>query len=267
MKGLDHVVLCVNNLDQAANAYRQLGFTVTPRAKHPFGTHNCIIQLNGFFLELLTVAEPEKIPPEQTGHFGFARFNQHYLEQRQGMSMLVMDSTDFRADNLAAKQSGITTCQPFEFSRKATLPSKEVVEVSFGLNFVTHQEIPDAGFFTCQQFQPEYFWMPEYQRHDNSANQIIEICMVADKPANFAKFISAFTHCDVTHATDTRIEVNTARGRLVIVTPTIFQKRYQTPPPDLSNGPQLTGLTIGVQAMPSKPVSICGTAILFEPAN
>ncbi len=264
MKGLDHIVMCVNDLDQAADAYRQLGFTVTPRAKHPFGTHNCIIQLDGFFLELLTVGEPEKIPAEKTGHFGFARFNQHYLKQRQGISMLVMDTSDFRDDNKAARKAGLSTYPPFEFSRKAILPSKEVVEVSFGLNFVTHPRIPDAGFFTCQQFQPEYFWKPEYQRHDNTARQIIEVCMVANKPAKFASFMSAFTHCDITDASDSQVTIDTSRGRIVIASPPVFQQRYQTSAPDLSNGPQLAGLTIGVKAAPPPPINICGIAILFD---
>jgi len=267
MKGLDHIVVCVDDLDQTAQTYRELGFTVTPRAKHPFGTHNCIVQLDGFFIELLTVAEPEKIPNEKASHFGFARFIQRYLAKRQGISMLVMDTTDFQADNAAAKQAGLTTWPPFEFSRNATLPSKEVVEVSFGLNFVTHRKIPEAGFFTCQQFQPQYFWRPEYQRHDNGSNRIIEVCMVAENPAAFGKFMSAFTHCDVSHSTDSQVTINTGRGRVIIVTPAVFQQRYQTPAPDLSDGPQLAGLTIGVESAAPQPVSLCGTAILFEPAG
>ena len=31
------------------------------RNRHPWGTHNHIVQLPGFFVELLTVAEPEKL--------------------------------------------------------------------------------------------------------------------------------------------------------------------------------------------------------------
>lgn len=264
MKGLDHIVLAVNDLDQAANIYRGLGFTVTPLAKHPFGTHNCIVQLDGFFLEILTVAEPEKIPPETVGNFGFAHFNQRYLAKHQGPSMLVMDTTDFRADNVDAKSHDLQTYETFEFSRNAVLPSKEVVEVSFGLNFVTHPQMPMAAFFTCQQFQPEYFWKSEYQLHKNSARQILEVCLVADQPSDYAEFMSAYAHCEISVSDRNKVVIETARGRILITTPKLFEQRYQTTAPNLTDGPLIAGLTIGVENNPPEAVSVCETAILFE---
>ena len=264
MKGLDHLVLCVNDLDAAAKTYRDTGFTVTPRARHPFGTHNCIVQLDGFFLELLTVGEPEKIPAAQAGGFSFARFNQSYLAKREGCSMLVMDSSDFRGDNTAAHRSGIDTYEPFEFSRQAVLPSGDAVEVSFGLNFVSHQDMPMAGFFTCQQFQPQYFWNKEYQRHDNGAPGIVEVCLVAKDPARFEPFMSAFSHCRADTTASGDVQIPTARGRIAILTPQNFENRYQTAAPDMSQGPQLAGFTVAVKEQPSGPVSVFGAAILFE---
>ena len=59
-RGLDHIVHAVADLDGAAQIYRQLGFTVGARNKHPWGTHNHIVQLPGFFIELLTLAEREQ---------------------------------------------------------------------------------------------------------------------------------------------------------------------------------------------------------------
>ncbi len=264
MKGLDHIVLCVNDLDGTADIYRQLGFTVTPRAKHPFGTHNCIIQLDRFFLEILTIAEPDKIPAEKAGHFGFASFNQRYLATGQGPSMLVLDSSDFRADNVAAQEAGLQTYEPFQFSRNAVLPSQEVVEVSFALNFVSHPEMTMAAFFTCQQFQPEYFWKPEYQRHKNSASQIVEICMVADQPAKFAGFMSAFCQIEIKQSGNDHVTIETARGRVAIVTPEIFKQRYGMPAPDLTNGSRLAGMIIGTKNIAPQAVAIAGTAIVFE---
>jgi len=264
MKGLDHIVICVNDLDGTADIYSKLGFTVTPRACHPFGTHNCIIQLDGFFLELLTVAEPEKITPPQAGHFSFAAFNQKYLARQQGCSMLVMDSDSFADDHQQTSKAGLDTYEPFEFSRQAVLPSKETVTVSFGLNFVTSPLMPMAAFFTCQQFQPQYFWKAEYQQHKNTAHSIVEVCLVANDPASIAPFLSTFTQCDVTSTAGKDVIINTKRGRLAILTPGSFEQRYQTTAPDMSEGPQLAGFTIGVRQASLEPQSINGTAILFE---
>ena len=43
------------DLDAAAEDYRRLGFTVGARNRHPWGTHNAIVQFPGVFIELLTV--------------------------------------------------------------------------------------------------------------------------------------------------------------------------------------------------------------------
>ena len=54
-RGIDHVVLCVRDLEAARAAFQHLGFTLTPHAVHPFGTGNSLVQLQGCFIELLTV--------------------------------------------------------------------------------------------------------------------------------------------------------------------------------------------------------------------
>ncbi len=58
-RGLDHIVHAVHDLAAAADFYRRLGFAVGSRNRHPWGTHNHIVQLDGFFVEILTVAEPD----------------------------------------------------------------------------------------------------------------------------------------------------------------------------------------------------------------
>jgi catechol 2,3-dioxygenase-like lactoylglutathione lyase family enzyme len=47
-RGLDHIVHAVRDLDAAAELYRSLGFTVGARNRHPWGTHNIIVQLPAF---------------------------------------------------------------------------------------------------------------------------------------------------------------------------------------------------------------------------
>ncbi len=80
--------------------YRRLGFTVGARNRHPWGTHNHIVQLPGFFIELLTLAEPEKL-----GNDGFSKlfgaFNGDFIARGDGLSMLILESRDARADEAA----------------------------------------------------------------------------------------------------------------------------------------------------------------------
>ena len=268
MKGIDHLVLCVNDLDRAGRFYEQLGFTLTPQAQHPFGTTNRLVQMHGFFLEILAVNQPENIPADRQGQFNFARFSQAYLAQREGISMMVMDSEDAKADHKAAIKAGLETYCPFSFSRKARLPDGSSATVSFGLNFVTHRDMKLAGFFTCHQFNPDLFWKREYQRHANTAQSISEVCLVADDPHKYGPFMAAFSHCSITGRSAQNIRIETARGAISIVTPVLFEKRYQAKAPDMDHGPQLAGFTISVSDLSkvAKPVAAdaFGAAILFE---
>src|SRR5213082_2203088 len=91
--GLDHVIHAVHDLEAAADLYRRLGFTVGARNRHAWGTHNHLVQLPGFFIELLTVAEPEKLGSDGFSAL-FGTFNRIFLKDREGLSLLILESAD-----------------------------------------------------------------------------------------------------------------------------------------------------------------------------
>ena len=79
----DYVVHAVRDLDAAAELYRRLGFTVGTRNRHAWGTHNRLVQLPGFFVELLAVAEPEKLGSDGFSAL-FGTFNRLFLKDQEG---------------------------------------------------------------------------------------------------------------------------------------------------------------------------------------
>lgn len=248
MKGIDHLVLCGHDLPAMRDSYAALGFTLTPEARHPFGTGNSLIQLEGCFLELLSVFEPGKIPEHEATRFSFAAHNRDFLARGEGMSMLVLDSTDARADVAAFQAAGLRTYEPFDFSRKARLPDGKEVTVSFSLAFATHPDLPGLAFFTSQQHAPEHFWKPQYQRHPNRALTVLEVTLVAEKPEDHAPFLSAFSGFGAVPVKG-GITVRTARGNISCVTPERFAESFARQAPDLSAGPRFGGYTIGVRRM------------------
>lgn len=247
MKGLDHIVWCVDDLDEASSVFGELGFTVTPRARHPFGTHNCLVQLDGFFLELLCVVEPEKITPAEPGNFSFAHFNQEFLRQRQGISMLVLDSDDFQKDYGRTQSQGLETYRPFEFSRKAKLPDGRQREVSFGLNFNTSCDMPDLAFFTCQQFQPQYFWNKDYQRHANSAVSVNEVALVAPEPRRHEVFLQSFSNCQVTKSSDNEVRIATGRGDIAVYSKAGYEMQFAEQAPGNGDAARFAAIVLGVK--------------------
>ncbi|HJO73221.1 MAG TPA: VOC family protein [Rhodospirillales bacterium] len=226
-RGIDHLVMCVRDLEAARKTYETMGFTTTPRAVHPFGTGNFLVQLQGNFLELLTVLDAAKIPPMEPGRYSFAAFSEAFLEKRQGMSTLVLQSEDARRDLAEFAEKGLRTYEPVDFSRKATLPDGSQVTVSFSLAFVSDEAMPEAGFFACQHHHPpEYFWKPQFQTHANGVQRIIEVFMVADEPASAAGFYEHLYGPENVAAADGALTVETGQERITVLGPARFAARF-----------------------------------------
>jgi Glyoxalase-like domain len=225
-RGIDHLVLCVGDLESAAARYSAFGFTMTPRGEHPWGTDNRLAQLDGNFLELLTVARLERIVEPAPGTFSFGAFNRDFLAQREGLSMLVFESHDARADRAAFRASGLNTYALFDFERLAQLPDGSKAKVGFSLAFATDARLAEAAFFTCQQHAPQHFWKPDYQRHANGARQVVEVVMVADDPPLLADLYAGLQEPAAVRVGAGCLGVSTGRGAVTVVTPAAFRQRF-----------------------------------------
>ena len=64
---IDHLVLAVHDLEDAADVYTRMGFQVGARNRHPWGTENRLIQFRSSFLELITVGDAGQVPPHAHG--------------------------------------------------------------------------------------------------------------------------------------------------------------------------------------------------------
>jgi catechol 2,3-dioxygenase-like lactoylglutathione lyase family enzyme len=239
-------VHAVRDLDTATAFYRRLGFTVGARNRHPWGTHNHLVQLPGFFIELLTVAEPEKL-----GSAGFAAlfgsFNQTFLESQEGLSFLMLESRDASADVRDFDAAGIALSQALQFEREGTRADGSKLKVGFSLAFARDTGAPAIGFATCRQHHPENFWNPSLQQHANGACAIAGAVIVAENPSDHHIFLSAFTGERELNATSSGITARTPRGELQIMDAAAFHSHFGVPPPDIAAGARLAALRIAVK--------------------
>lgn len=217
-RGLDHLVVAVNDLDAAGQAYEALGFTVTPENRHPWGTANRLVQLDGFFLEFLSVAEPDKIPSPQGSEFSFGAFNRDFLRKREGASMLVLESAGAAGDRQAFETAGLTLFDPFSFERVANLPDGSTAKVAFDLTLLQDPASPGLGYFTCDNRYPENFWKPAFQAHANGAHSVLAVHMAANNPAAHAPFLKAFSGGSVVESALETLVVTTPRGQILVHT-------------------------------------------------
>ena len=248
MRGINHLVLCGHDLQAMRNAYARLGFTLTPKGVHPFGTVNSLVQLDHAYLELLAVENPQVVPEHAHDDFSFAAFNRDFLKDSEGFSMLAFDSEDARADVALFEERGWLTYKPVDFARLARLPSGEEVSVGFSLAFVRHPDMPRAGFFGCQHHAPQFFHQPDYQTHANSAATLVEAILVADRPDRLKTFLEGFCGSEA-QACGEGLRLSLGRQTLAVMTPGEFAAQFTITAPDLSRGPRFGGFTIGVRDM------------------
>jgi hypothetical protein len=223
-RGIDHLVIAVRSLDGAIEAYRRLGFTVSPKARHPFGTENAVVQLQGSYLELVAVADQAKVPEPTTAAFSFPAFIRDYLKKREGLAMLAVKGSDPAADKADFERHGLPTFTPVHFQRLAKGPDGIERTIAFTMTFTGDARFHgDAGFFTCQHHHPENFWRAEFQRHSNQAAAVASAVLVARDPADFHEFLTYLTGKHDMLSTSLGVTFDTGDGLIEVLSPVGFR--------------------------------------------
>ncbi|MBR0694445.1 VOC family protein [Bradyrhizobium lablabi] len=259
---IDHLVICVHDLEQAALAWRRLGFNLTPTGVHPFGTSNRLAQFADNFLELLAVTNDALVPQAAPDHFSFAAHNRDFLGRAEGMSMLALHSADSHAEAARFRAERIGTSAPFDFGRDAVLPGGGTARVAFSLAFATDPAMPEIAFFTCQQrHPPELFWKAEYQRHPNGALRVIEVVMSAPEPAAHRDFLERLTESAAEPAPG-RLTVGDSNNRITLLGPSEMARRL----PGLANSssPRFCAARLAVADLDTTRRTLKNNGVAFE---
>jgi hypothetical protein len=245
-QGLDHIVHAVRNLDAAAAIYQRAGFIVGVRNAHPWGTHNRIVQFGNAYIELLEVAEPDKIPPHVARRFAFGAFNRDFLMRQEGLSMLVLKSRDADADQSTFNLSGIGGYDSFHFSRQGVGPDGAPVNLAFSLAFATDPRSPEVGFAVCQNHNVESFWNPAFQSHANGATRITAAVGVADNPSDHLIFLGAFTGASDLRSSSLGIKAAAENEEIEIVDEKAFRDQFGVAPRVKGEGMTLNAMRFAV---------------------
>jgi hypothetical protein len=244
--GLDHIVHAVRDLDAAAEFYSRAGFTVGVRNRHAWGTHNRIVQLKNCYIELLEVAEPERIVPHGAGSFSFGAFNRDFLASREGFSMLILNSSSAVDDARSFESSGISNSGVFDFAREGKRPDGTPVKLAFSLAFASDAASPNVRFAVCQHHFPENFWDPAFQTHANGTKTVPGAAMVADNPTDHHIFLKAFTGVSDLHSSSIGVKAHTENGDIEIMEQVAFRDQFGVSPDVNGEGMTLNALRFEV---------------------
>lgn len=219
--GIDHTFLLVNNLDESAELYRRLGFTLSPRGLHSAekGTGNHTIVFQRDYLELLGIVSETP-----------ANLAQREVLARQGEGLQAVANRTRSADEAkpALKALGIETGTVSAFSRPLPLPDGTSGIAAFRTLVFDPAHVPVGHFFLCEQQTPDMVWRPELQDHANGANGLAAIIAIVDAPQATAQTYASFYAEGKVSAKDGGYRVLTGENSadLEFYTPEAFAARF-----------------------------------------
>lgn len=223
---IDHLVLASHDLEGIAGGYRRLGFLVGGRNRHPWGTENHIVQLDGAFLELIGLGGNFEPLGADNAAAPFANTLARYIAGREGLAMLALRSDDAVADARHFAEWGIGLGKPLHFGRTAEGPDGSRREVSFTVAFAHDQAMPRTEFFVCQHHRPENFWNAAAQSHPNTARRLKGVLQVTEQPFQCAELLGRLFGQDAVKAAGWGILVETEGGPIEVMTPDVLLVRY-----------------------------------------
>lgn len=223
---IDHLVLASHTLEELAGAYRRLGFLVGGRNRHPWGTENHVVQLEGSFLELLGLGPGFQMVGPDDPASPFANTLARYIGRREGLAMLALRSADATADARHFAECGIGLGKAMHFGRTAEAGDGTRREVAFTVAFALDPTAPSAEFFVCQHHNPENFWNPAVQSHPNTARRLAGVVLVAEQPYQRVEFLGRLFGEDAVRTVGWGVLVEAEGGPIEIVTPDVLLVRY-----------------------------------------
>ncbi len=169
---LDHVVVNVRDrLDDAADTYRRLGFTLTPRGYHTLGSMNHLAMFGTDYMELIAAKPGDDSRPEIMG----APF---------GLDGLVFATEDASRTYEALRLNQVPIDPPQQFSRPVEVGAGgETRDAVFRTTRLPRSAAAAGRLYFCQHLTRDLVWRDEWRHHANGAIGIARAVIAAENPA------------------------------------------------------------------------------------
>jgi len=173
IQGIDHLVVVVNDLPQAARDYQQLGFTVVAGGQHPVGSHNMLISFeDGSYIELIAFYR------EAIDHRWWAP-----LQKGERFVDFCFQTDDLRGDTEKLKAAGVAINDPVPWSRKRP----DGFELKWLLSLATGSHRGVAPFL-IEDVTPRSERIPQQFLHQNEVTGIDKITVAVGELSQIDKW-------------------------------------------------------------------------------
>ena len=175
--GIDHIVIAARDLEQVAEAYRQLGFTVVEGGRHPYGSYNALIAFaDDSYIELISFYEPSPAHP----WWGLLH------ERGGGLIDFCMATDDIRGDLEILRANGVDCGELSEGGRERP-DGYQVRWINNKVGGAWQGLIP----FLIEDVTPREERLPGEREHANGATGIHRLRLMSDDVAGAAAVMAA----------------------------------------------------------------------------
>ena len=233
--GIDHAVVMVGDLDKAAENWKRLGFTLSPRGTHSahMGSGNYTIMLDPDYIELLGVLV-------ETEHNAPARA---FLAKRgEGIERIAFTAVDSTAGAEEIRARGFEPVGPIDFERPVTMPDGGLSSAKFRVFQWPVAEAPGGvRIFACHHKTRETVWIPELMKHANGAKRLRQALIVSPEPAKDAAHLARMIDRETRAEPDGAVAVTSGADRADFVFLTRDQLGRRYPGVSLAGVPERGG--------------------------
>jgi hypothetical protein len=220
--GIDHAVVMVKQLDKAAENWKRLGFTISPRGTHSahMGTGNYTIMFDPDYMELLGVLT-------ETEHNAPARA--FLAKHGDGIERIALTAIDSAAGAEEIRTRGFAPIGPTDFERPVTMPDGSLSAAKFRtFQWPTAEAPGGVRIFACQHKSRETVWIPELMKHANGARRLRQALISSPEPAKDAAHLSRMIDREPRTEPDGPIAVPSGSDRadFIFLTRDQLAKRY-----------------------------------------
>ena len=220
--GIDHCFSLVSNLDAAADTFRALGFTLSPRGLHSEekGSANYTIMFPDDYYELLGLLRETP---------GNVRLQEKLRESGEGLHAIACRIKDARDAKAALDAMGIATVGLNDIERPVDLPGGSTGVAAFSILHFAPEEVPRGTVFMCQHRTPDTVWLPELLDHANTACGLAGVVAKSDTPQEDAeRFARLWANGQVTTAGDGVVVLTGENSaHLTLLTPDVLAEKYR----------------------------------------
>lgn len=173
VKGIDHVVVVVNDIDRAERAWRRLGFALQPRGFHTrLGTANHLMIFGDNYFELLGVVEPNE--------FNAAR-REMLAKSGEGLANAALRTDSADVAHRAWTEAGLQPDAVLEFDREVEISGRKE-RAAFRTVRLGTKRARLLGYFVCEHRTPQFVYRPEWARHANGVKALAGAVVIAEDP-------------------------------------------------------------------------------------